>query len=184
MRDLHADEVPRPRGRSPARESRHGAVIGEQDPAVPVRLRVRHECERRERAAPLVCLLERGQRQVGQRVAVDDQERLGADDVERLPWSAGRPEDIRLLPRVARPHAQVAPVADDGGERVGEVVQVQHDLSDAGGGKPSHDAPDHRLASHGDCRLAADRGERPQARPEPGAQKQRVCIDGIGVSAG
>ena len=55
---------------------------------------------------------ERSQSKIRERIAVHNQERLDADDVERLARSTCRTEDQRLLPRIARADAQVAPVSD------------------------------------------------------------------------
>ena len=65
-----------------------------------------------------------------ERVAVDDQKRVGVEERQRVSRAAGRSEN-RLLPRVAHADAQVRAVADDGGNRLGPVVQVEHDVGHA-----------------------------------------------------
>ena len=116
--ELHADEVKRPLGRRTARrESGHAAAGVEPHAAVAKELAVGHERERHARARRGVRRLERREVDVGQRVAVDDQEVVGADDRPGETRSAGAPEDARL-PRIAHAGAEIAPVADDGRERV------------------------------------------------------------------
>ena len=66
-----------------------------------------------------------------QRVAVDDQESRTRRGWARRAAAAGRPEH-RRLPRVADAHAEVLAVADDARERLRHVMQVEHDVGDAG----------------------------------------------------
>ena len=68
---------------------------------------------------------------VGQRVAVDDEERIGADDRAREPRAAGAAENRRQLPRVADARAEVAAVAEAGGDRLRPMMQVEHQIVDA-----------------------------------------------------
>ena len=74
---------------------------------------------------------ERAEADVRQRVAVDDEERVDAENGERLTRSARAAEDDGLLPRIADARRQIAAVADDRRERVGTMVEVEHEVGDA-----------------------------------------------------
>ena len=74
---------------------------------------------------------------VGQRVAVDQEERVGADDRQRLARAAGGAKDSRLFPRIAHARAEVAAVADRGGDRLGTMMQVEHEVVNALAGQPA-----------------------------------------------
>ena len=80
---------------------------------------------------------ERGEVEIGQRVAVDQQERLGADDLQRLSRSAGGAEQDRLFPRVAHADGQVAAISHHGSDCLRQMMQVQHDVGDSAGGEPA-----------------------------------------------
>ena len=115
-----------------------------------------------------------GQRDVGERVAVDDPEARRADDRAREARSARAAEHARLLPGVPRADAEVAAVADDGRQRLRPVMQVQHEVVDAVQREPRDDATDHRLAGDGNRRLRAHVGQRPEPHAEAGGENQRV----------
>ena len=78
------------RARAARREARHPAAGVCQHTAVLVRLTVGHERHRDQRAGPLVRGCQRAEVDVGQRVAVDDEEGAGADDRQRVPRPARR----------------------------------------------------------------------------------------------
>src|SRR5262245_56136482 len=99
MGELCADEVKRSRGCRPAwNEAEDATVYGEPYSAVAQRLDVGNEGQRDECARRGVCVRERFEVQIGQRVAVDEKKRLCADDVECLSRSAGAAENDRLFP--------------------------------------------------------------------------------------
>ena len=112
---------------------------------------------------------------VGQRVAVDDEKRVGADDRQREPRAAGAAEHARLLPRVAHARAEVRAVADAAASVFGTMMQVQHEIVDALRDEPRDDAADQRLAGDRNRRLGANVGERTQPGAEAGRQDERVA---------
>ena len=109
---------------------------------------------------------------VGQRVAVGDEERRRAEQRQRLSRAAGGAQD-RHLPRVPDAHVEVRSVADDTGEGVRQVMQVEHRVGDAGRAQLPQDPRDERLSRHGQRGLGADERERTQAGGEPRGQDQR-----------
>ena len=101
---------------------------------------------------------EGGEVEVGQDVAVDDDEALvdagvaggeadGAGGVERLG-----------LDRVAQPHAGARPVGIGSLEGVGPVAERQHGLVDPVAGQPGDDPLDHRPVDDRQHLLRASRG--------------------------
>ena len=100
--------------------------------------------------------LERAQVDVGQRVAVHDEEGVYADDGERLPRTAGASEHGRLFPRVADASAEVAAVTKacrDGGR---EMVQVDDEIGHTLRDQPADDVAHDRFAGERHGRFRAD----------------------------
>jgi hypothetical protein len=163
----------RPRPDEPRHETGDAPLLVEQHAAVAIELTIGDESERHERAG---CIVRGGdciQVDVGERVAVDDEETIGADERQRLPRTAGAAEHRRLLPGVAHAGVEIAAVADDRGDRLGAMMQVQDELGHALRDEPADDPPDHRLARDRQRRLGAHVGQRSQACAEAGRQDDR-----------
>src|SRR5439155_5614510 len=128
----------------------------EPDPTVAVRLAVRDERQRDEGTRRVV----RGEHgfriDVGQRIAVDDEEGIGGKNRQRQTQSARGAEYDRLLPRVADACREIGAVTDDGGQGFGKMMKIQYEIPDTVPGQPRDDAPDHRLACDGDRRFGAN----------------------------
>src|SRR5215470_15100123 len=91
-----------------------------------------------------------------------------------MTWTAGAPENCRLLPGVAHADPEIAAVADDGGNRFGKIVKVDDDVSDLFVREPSDDATDERFTANRHGRLRAFEGERTQPRAEARGEHERV----------
>ena len=68
---------------------------------------------------------------VGERVAVDQKNVSAADDVERLARPAGAAEHDAAVPTSSERGAEIAAVAEDGGQRLRQVMEVQGHIGDA-----------------------------------------------------
>ena len=113
---------------------------------------------------------------VGQRVAVDDEKRVGpveVDERQRHARTAGAAEHARLFPRVARADAEIRAVADDRGDRLRPMMEIEHDVADAVRGQPREDAAHERLAGDGNGRLRAYVAQGTKPAAETGCQKER-----------
>ena len=97
---------------------------------------------------------QRGQVDVGQRVARYDEERFVAEQVGAVAHAAGRPEQLLL---VAVGHAVAEVVAD----RIREVMQVGDDLLDAAALEQVDDVRHDRPIEHRHHRLGDLIGDRP-----------------------
>jgi hypothetical protein len=134
-------------------ESGHDSRFIRNDRVV-ARVRV-HNGHRHERVGIDVLCRQRAKIEVGQRVAVDDQESIGFEQRNGPRRAAGRPEDAGL-PRIAHRQPHPRSVADDACDRFGAVMQVEHHAADAGVVQPAQDARDQRFAGDGQRRFSAD----------------------------
>src|SRR5262245_59492145 len=96
-----------------------------------------------------MCLGQRLEGEVRHRVAVHQEEGLAADHRYRPARPASTAEHLGLLPGVADAYVKVAAVADTRGERLREMVEVQHELGDVLAGEPRDDSRDNRLSADG-----------------------------------
>ena len=158
-----------------ARDKSCHAVVGvELDATVAIGPTIGHQRERHRRAGRSMRVVELSEVEVGERVTVDQEERVGADDGQRLAHAAGGAKNGRLFPGIAHARAEVAAVADRRGDRFRTMMQVEHDVCDTLGSQPPDDAPNQRFSGHGHGGLGPHIGERPQPRAETGVdQRQR-----------
>ena len=133
--DLDADEVERLRAPRPNPRT---MPLGVGDDAVVVGPAV-DDRHRDERIGVDVLLRHRAQVDVGQRVAVDDQESIGREQRDRARRAARRAENVGL-PRITHVEPICGAVADDARDGVGAMMQVQDDAPDAGVAQPVQDA--------------------------------------------
>ena len=115
---------------------------------------------------------------VGQRVTVDDEERVGADDGLGEARPAGTAQDSWIFPGVAHVRRQIGPVAEYRRYRFRTVVQVEHELGHATRREPADDAADERLAGERDRRLGPDQRQRTKPCAQSGGQHQRMSYQG------
>ena len=94
---------------------------------------------------------ERAEIQIGQDVAVDDEEGILEERLDPLD-AAGGAEQLRLL-RVADLDAEAGPVAEVAAHRLRPVVQVDGDPADPVVPQPADGVLEHRLARDRDHRL-------------------------------
>ena len=112
----------------------------------------------------LVVFDQRGEVDVGQRVARDDEERIAGQQLVGHLHRAGRAER-GVLDDVFHRHAELGAVVEVRFDLVGQVVQRGDDLGDAVASQKSDDVFHHRLAGNRRERLRTARGQRPQPRP-------------------
>ena len=181
LHDLHAHEVRR-RASAGGREPADATVGSDQHPAVAGRIGMRghpegHCCPR----APVV-FEQLAEAQVGERVAVDDEE-ARAEQRQRPPRPARRAEQDRL-PGVTDADSGGGPVPDRARDRLRAVVQVEHDVGNPLPSQPVQDAEHQRPARHRNRGLRPDVGQRGQApsesRREHEGGRQRVRHRGCG----
>ena len=94
-----------------SREARDAAVVVDRHAAVVQRVRVRDDGHRDRAPARAWRARKRREVEIGERVAVDEEEPLRVEQRQRAGRTARAPEDARL-PRVAHAHAERAAVAD------------------------------------------------------------------------
>ena len=173
---LHADEVKGRPSIAASSEAGDRAISVEQHAAIFLRPLVGDQRHGHCRAAAPVLICEAAQIDIGERVAVDEQDGPAARAVEQqrqgVPWAARGPQE-RPLPRVSNPGAAVAAVADDSRDRRRPVVQVQHQIGHLVVDQPPEDASSQGLTVDGHRRLGARAGQRPQPGSEAGGQHQR-----------
>jgi hypothetical protein len=143
--------------------------------AVARELAVGHERERHERARGRMLVGEPDQVDVGQRIAVDDQKGVGAEQRPRQAWAACAAKHARLLPGVAYARREVRAVPDNGGQCLRAVMEIQDEIVDALRDEPADDAANHRFTRDRNRRLGANVGERAQAGTEAGSQDEGVA---------
>ena len=84
-----------------------------------------------------------GEREIRQRIAVDQQERRARSvgkERQRPPRAARRSQD-RLLPRVADPHIEVGAIAEHRSNGRRTMVQVHDDVTNVVASEPSDHSP-------------------------------------------
>ncbi len=170
---LDADEVIAAARLAGAREAGDEAAVVHRDAAVPVRRWIRDQRHRHEPARLPVAARHGVEIDVGQGIAVDDQERTGVtgEQRQRVPRPARGPEH-RLLPRVADAGPEVGAVANRGGNRRRLMMQVQDEVGQSVRHQPADCPPCQRLAVHRHGRFRPQVGERPQTGPESGGQHE------------
>jgi hypothetical protein len=150
---------------------RVGLLLEAGDPAVVV---VQHDAvlarvvdlldrERGDAAGRAMAGQERPDVDVGQCVAGDDEERLGAEEVLALAHAACRARELRLVDVLDR-------VAEVVADRVREVMQVGDDPIDALATQVIDDVSHHRPVEHRDHRLGDLVGQRAQTRAQSGGE--------------
>src|SRR6266851_7754100 len=115
---------------------------------------------------------ESGEVEIAEDVAVDGDERFGAQKRQRLDDSAGGFERLGLA-RVADRDAQGAPVAESGLDQVAEMRVIDYDLADTRPRERLDQPGDQSLAPHFDQRLRHRVGEGLHARAAPRGQDHR-----------
>ena len=144
----------------------------DDDPAVLLWLAVLSDRHRDEGAGAPVGGNQRGYINVGQCVAIGDEERRRGKKRQGVSRSASGPQE-RHLPGIPDTHAEVGSVSDDAGERMRQVMQVEHGVGDTGGAQLLEDPCDERQPRHRHRRFGADEREGTEADGEPRRQDQR-----------
>ena len=116
-----------------------------------------------ERAARAVRGDDGGEVEVDDHLAVDDHERPVAEERRRVLEAAARAEDARLA-RIRDVHARVGTVAQLGRDELALVVEVDHDLANAGRPHERHRVADERPVAHRQQHLGPLVRDGPEAR--------------------
>ncbi len=130
------------------------------------------EGQGRGRPRALVAAAQRGEVEVEDDVAVEDEEGLVADPAADLARTAARPEDL-ALEGIRHLHPEPAAVADGGADRGGKVVEVDHHVFHAVPGEHLERPVQERPVEDGQDGLGAIERERPHARPQARGQDHR-----------
>ena len=119
---------------------------------------------------------------VGQRVAVDDQQFVFRHERERPARTAARSQK-RRFPRIADTQTKRTPVADDGRDGFGTMVQIHDGVGDARLPQPAQDVRDERLSTQRHRRFGKTRGEwlEPDAKASREDQRGRKGRHGRAV---
>ena len=112
---------------------------------------------------------ERGEVDVCQRIAIDDEEGIAADKRERLAGAARRSENLRRFPGISHAHAEIAAVADVRGDRFRQVVEIEHEIPHVMKRRPPKNTGDQRLTGDRNSRFCPHQRKRPQ----PGTESSR-----------
>ncbi len=105
-------------------------------------------------------------------VRIDDEEGIGVDQGQRPDQPAAGLQQLIALVGDSDLKA-LRPVPEMRLERVGEIMDVDHDLLDARRAEPVEAMVEQRLAGHLDQRLGPGRGQRAHALAEPGGHHHR-----------
>ena len=147
-------------------------LVVNHNTAVLGRLGIRDERHRDERARLAVLVDEGSHVDIRQRVAIDDEERRATEQGQRAP-RASRGTEYGHLPRIPDAHAFPGAVADDAGDRVREVVKIEHGLGHALRCKPLQDSLNDRPIADRKRRLGANAGQGTEAGRQTRGQHQR-----------
>ena len=125
---------------------------------------------------------------VRERVAVDDEKRVGINHRQRQAWTSGAAENLRLFPRIPYARTEIVAVTDYCCDRLGAMMQVEHQIGNAARDEPADDPANDRIAGDRDRRFGADVGESAQASAEAcgeheGVAKQRPYLSRLQSSS-
>ena len=104
-------------------------------------------------------------------VAVDDEKVLVRQERERFPWTSRRSKDPRF-PRVTRRDAEIAPVADQRGDRFRKMMQVDDDVAHVLCAKVLDNAANQRLARKRDRRFGSNIESGRKSGAQPGRENK------------
>jgi hypothetical protein len=160
-------------GPGPEQPAHRPAVVGRVDGAPALRVGVRTDDQGRGRARFSVRAQHRAQIEVEDDLAVQDHERLGAEERQRAPDAAAGAEDGRLA-RVGDRDPELGAGAELVGDELAVVVQVDDQLADAVAGAQRDRVADERDVGDRHERLGPLVAERAQTRAEAGGEDHRA----------